>query len=127
MTEEEIQEWALAYIEAQQDSELLKKEEHPQWWAVERFMFPGGEDASAHECLKTILAILEKNPTESVIGILAAGPLEDLIDGCGEEVIEDIEKEARKNQAFRGLLGGVWESGTPEIWARVESCRGAPW
>ena len=125
MNHEEIQEWAAAYIDAQQDPELLKVEDHPLWWAVERFMFPGSEDTLARDCLKVILAILEKDPPESVIGSLAAGPLEDLIEECGEEIIEDIETEARKNPAFRQLLGGMWESGKPEVWARVVSARGS--
>ena len=125
MNHEEIQEWAAAYIEAERDPGLLKVEDHPLWWAVERFMFPGGEDTSARDCLKAILAILEKDPPESVIINLAAGPLEDLIEECGEEIIEDIELEAGRNPAFRQLLGGVWESGTPEVWARIVSARGS--
>lgn len=90
-------------------------------------MFPGTEEASAKDCFKAILAILAQDPPESVIGILAAGPLEDLIEECGKEVIEDIELEARRNAAFRHLLGGVWESGAPEVWAKVEACRGDAW
>jgi hypothetical protein len=123
MTDEEIQKWASAYIEAQQDPNLLKTD-HPQWWAVEKFMNVGTEEVTATDCFKAILAVLAMDPPENVIGVLAAGPLEDLIEECGEEVIEDIEREARQNPAFKHLLGGVWKSGTPEVWSRVQACRG---
>ncbi|MBV6836809.1 hypothetical protein KWH01_05840 [Xanthomonas campestris pv. merremiae] len=83
---------------------------------------PGSEESWA-----TILAILAKNPPDSVIGVLAAGPLEDLIQDSGLHYIDRIELEARRNPAFRQLLGGVWRSGTPEVWARVEAARGATW
>jgi hypothetical protein len=36
MTDDEIREWATAYIEAHRDPDLLKSvADHPNWWAVE--------------------------------------------------------------------------------------------
>ncbi|WP_412547826.1 DUF6869 domain-containing protein [Pseudomonas sp. PDM11] len=64
-------------------------------------------------------------PPESVFTILAAGPLEDLIDEAGPELIERIELHARRTPTFRNLLGGVWAISTPGIWARVEAAGGS--
>jgi hypothetical protein len=125
MTDEEIQKWASAYIEAYQDPSLLNTD-HPQWWAVEKFMYVG-KGVTATDCFKAILAVLPMDPPKNVIAVLAAGPLEDLIEYCGKEVIEDIELQARRNPAFKHLLGGVWESGTAEVWSRVQACRGETW
>jgi len=123
MSSEEISAWAAAFIRAQQNPELLKKE----WWAVEKFMSPGSKGAPMSDCWKTILAVLAQDPPEKVISVLAAGPLEDLIDACGEAIITEVEQEARRNPAFKHLLGGVWEVSTKEIWARLEACRGSVW
>ncbi|MEA9588297.1 hypothetical protein VC279_00570 [Xanthomonas sp. WHRI 10064A] len=118
----DIETWASAYIAFQQDG-AGTNENHPLWWAVKRFMDAPGSD----ESWSTILAILGKNPPDSVIGVLAAGPLEDLIQDSGLDYIERIELEARRNPAFRHLLGGVWKSGTPEVWARLEVARSSTW
>lgn len=125
MDSQAIKDWATAYIALQQDSGR-SLDGHPLFWAAERFMFPG-DTASAEDCWAAILEILSHDPPESVLGVLAAGPLEDLIDASGPEYIERIELQARRDPAFRYLLGGVWASSTPSIWARVEAARGGAW
>ena len=117
-----IEDWASAYIAFQQDGRS-SDENHPFWWAAERFM----EDLGAEYCWSAILAVLAKSPPDSVIGMLAAGPLEDLIHQAGPQYVDRIELEARRNPAFRHLLGGVWQSSTPDVWARIESARGGSW
>ena len=72
---------------------------------------------------KVINLIIKKTSEQSVIGSLAAGPLEDLIQYHGNRFIDRIETEARKNALFRHLLGGVWKSEPPEIWSRIEKAR----
>ena len=79
------------------------------------------------ECWNAILRILELDPSKTVIGNLAAGPLEDLIEYHGPSFISTIESESKKNLQFKYLLGGVWKSSTPEIWARVQACREDAW
>lgn len=75
-----------------------------------------------------ILAVLARRPSERVLGMLAAGPLEDLLAYAGKFYIDRVELEARRNPAFRHLLGGVWQNRTPdELWRRVEAVRGEPW
>ena len=125
MSHEEIERWASAYIEAQQDPTLLKGD-HPLWWAVQKFM-PGTDRAPPDDCWAVILEVLSRNPPDKVISVLAAGPLEDLIDDHGPEFIERIEIESRRNPSFRNLLGGVWQSSTPDIWSRVQRAQGQRW
>ena len=123
MTSEEIQQWTEAYISAQLDPNLTTTDDHPHWWAVEKFMNPGAPDTTAHDCLQAILRVLAMNRSNDVLGVLAAGPLEDLIDYCGDEIIDNIEIEASCSPAFRALLRGIYKSGTPAVWSRVEACR----
>lgn len=123
MTEKEIQQWASAYIRAQQDSTLLTDDEHPLWWAVEKFSDVRFDETSPRDAWRAILAVLALAPPEKVLAMLAAGPLTDLIEAYAESVIAFIEHEANSNPAFRALLNHVRESGTPEVWGRVIACR----
>lgn len=70
------------------------------------------------------LAILDREPTDAVIAVLAAGRLEDLIDEHGPAFIDRIELQARRHPRFRHLLGGGWQSGTEDVWNRVLRSRG---
>ncbi len=124
MTKEEFNNWVSAYIEAEDAPEKLN-ENNSLFWAVEQFMNLNYENPEI--CWEAILEILERNPSDKVIAVLAAGPLEDLIEVHGSLFIDRIEKEARRNPRFRHLLGGVWQSSTPEIWARVEKARIKAW
>ena len=117
---DDLRTWVDAYIEAQQDPNLLE-EGNSRWWAVNRFWEAGPED-----CWSAILATLSREPPAKVLGILAAGPLEDLVEYHGPRFIERIEAEARRSPAFRDLLSGVWKNSTPLIWARIEKAR-AKW
>jgi hypothetical protein len=123
MTDLEVQAWAEAFIAAQSDPNILATADHPQWWAVERFMKAGTSEAPAHDCFRAILRALAMNPPEDILAILAAGPLEDLVHYCGEEIIQEIEREASDNSALRHLLCGIYESSTPDVWARIKACR----
>ncbi len=105
MTGDGINDWATAYIEAQMDPDLLKGE-RPLWWVVEQFMYPVDTIISPQDRWLAILEIHSRRPSGKVIGMLAAGPLEDLIHYSGPEFIEPVELESRPNPAFRHLLGG---------------------
>jgi len=83
------------------------------------------EGELAEDCWQGILAVSNRNPSDYVMGILAALPLEDLIHYSGAEFIHRIEMEARKSPLFRILLYGVWQCGTSnDIWRRVQVARG---
>ncbi|MGO4156381.1 DUF6869 domain-containing protein [Cupriavidus sp. YAF13] len=66
-----------------------------------------------------VLEVLARTDSPRVLGALAAGELEDLIEYHGPAFIGRIEQEAARAPRFRRLLCGVWRSSTPEVWARV--------
>jgi hypothetical protein len=69
--------------------------------------------------------VLHIETHERLLGLLAAGLLEDLVCTEQEEVIGWVEAEARRNERFRWLLGGVWYSRvTPEIARRIDAAKG---
>jgi hypothetical protein len=116
MTDADLDAWSVAYIEGVQDP-VRFNETHPNWWAVERFM---NSETNGDDIWRAILNILARSPPDEVLAVLAAGPLEDLIHYRGDAFIDRIERHARQDPAFRKLLGGVWQSGSEEVWARVE-------
>jgi len=82
----------------------------------------GNDPLAALELVKAILAI-EDNP--NVLGLLAAGMLEDLLPDEDGPVIDAVVAEAGRNPAFRELLGGVWFYGmSPQVTERLEKVRG---
>jgi hypothetical protein len=82
-----------------------------------------GEDPQRGlELVREVLRI-ERHPR--LLGLLAAGLLEDLVCTEGEGVIAWVEAEALRNERFRWLLGGVWYSRvTPEIAQRINAAKG---
>ena len=71
---------------------------------------------------KAILQALEDPRQKPFFGVLAAGPLEDLLSYHGPDFIDRVEIEARRSPKFAGLLGGVWKSQmTEHVWSRVQS------
>lgn len=122
MTEEEIKEWVDAYIAYQSNYDYKSDKQSDQnFWSVMKFFEQMPDKPQL--CWKAILEILNRNPQEKVLGVLAAGPLENLIEDHGSDFIEEIEKEANQNPDFKLLLNGVWESSTPEVWERILKAR----
>lgn len=69
-----------------------------------------------------ILEIYGRPEAKAHFGILAAGPLEDLLGRHGPSFIERIETLAKQDHEFAHLLGGVWQfTMSDEIWARVQA------
>ena len=81
---------------------------------------------AALELVKAILAI-EDN--QNVLGLLAAGMLEDLLPDENGPVIDAVVAEAERDSRFRDLLCGVWFYGmSPDVTERLEKARGeVPW
>ena len=62
----------------------------------------------------------EKTEAQTVCGVLAAGPVEDLLSFHGPRFIEKFEEEARRDRRMAWLLGGAWQfQMSDEIWNRV--------
>lgn len=75
-----------------------------------------------------ILRIHRAEHNEYVTANLAAGLLEDLLADYGEQFIERVEIEARRDPKFNFLLGGVWQNSmTEDIWRRVQKARHEVW
>ncbi len=72
---------------------------------------------------EAVLAIASDPRAKPYLGLLAAGPLEDILADQGALFIDRVEAEARRSAAFRQLLAGVWQSTmSQEIWLRVQAC-----
>lgn len=124
LNRDSVEQVATAYLEA--GGCLRGSPFDDAYLAVDRMM-KLAHRADAEFVWLAILKILEKRPASSVIGVLAAGPLEDLIDGWGAEFVARIELGARQNSAFRHLLGGVWLADRKPVSARLEKFRGQTW
>lgn len=75
-----------------------------------------------------ILEILEQNPKQPLLTELAEGPMQDLVSFHAKDLIELILREARKNDKFNYLLGGVWNRDIPDdVWQRIEMVRSNVW
>ncbi|MGL9620712.1 hypothetical protein QRQ56_22055 [Bradyrhizobium sp. U531] len=69
-----------------------------------------------------VLEILRIEANPVLLSLLAAGPLEDVISTV---TIDRIEREARINERFRDLLGGVWYYRAPDdVKARLDALIG---
>jgi hypothetical protein len=119
----DIEAWAEAYIRVH-DADAGLNEAHPDYRAAYEFMADVA-GPRAEVCWSGILAVVRRRPSQRVLGMLAAGLVEDLLDEAGAKFIDRIEAESRRDPVFKSMLNGVWESGAPDIWARVESARGA--
>jgi hypothetical protein len=77
------------------------------------------------EAWKVIEAIRQANGSDRILGILAAGPLEDLLAKHGDQFIDRVETLARRDKQFRKLLGAVWRNAISEkVWLRIRAVAG---
>lgn len=120
MAVENLEEWVNAYIAIYDGNDSIG-EEHPCYWAIERFV---DLEADFPElCWQAITEIVEKKPVHRVLVNLAAGPLEELVELHGSEYIDRIEKQAKSNSDFRVLLRELWETTDETIWSRILRAR----
>jgi len=131
MGEEELEEIVNAWIAAQEAHEAEKDgpEYEKNEWAVHEVI-----DWSLAECgnpellWRFILKTYKHDFSEYIAGMLAAGPVEDLLSNYGPDYIARVEELAQKDGRFKWLLGGVWRLGmTDEVWQRLRSARGEVW
>lgn len=95
-----------------------RKDQDDNWHALcdfERELNDRNPDA----VIDLVLDVLKIEDNDAVLGLLAAGPLENAI---SMTTIERIEREAAAHDKFRWLLGGVWYSSAPEpLKARLDA------
>jgi hypothetical protein len=78
--------------------------------------------------LDLIIAVLKRDPPQSVSGQLAASVLEDLLIEHGAAVIDRVEAEARRDRNFHHLLGGMYQDKmSDEIRSRVNQLCPEKW
>ena len=78
--------------------------------------------------LRIVEQICNEDHSDSIIEVLAAGPMENLLANHGREIIEQVEEIARRNPVFRELLGGVWQRETETaVWERIVAARSQTW
>lgn len=79
-------------------------------------------------CWELIEKIRKKDGSDVVLSNLAAGPLEDLLVKHGNQFIDLIEKDAKKDMQFRKLLGAVWKNDIDDdVWTRIKRVAGPSW
>lgn len=82
-------------------------------------------------CLDAILLILARIPSDPAdrhFQVLAAGPLENLLERHGAGMIDEIDVLARRSPSFRRLLNGVWTSRMDSaVVERLAKYRSAQW
>ena len=123
-SEEQLDAWVDAYIAAHHAQPRSREEREASALASEPGYVAIGE-GHAEALWRFILKVVERRPSEWALGMLAAGLLEDLISERGQDFIERVETQARRDSVFREVLNGVWQSSTPDaLWARVEGARG---
>ena len=126
MNDTELNKIADAWI-AGEEGENDSPAREANWWAIERVMDWSieGEDELLWQF---ILIVYNRNISEKVAALLAAGPLEDLLAYHGPKFIDQVEELARKDDKFNWLLGGVWRNDmTDEVWQRVQDIRKQIW
>lgn len=53
-------------------------------------------------------ALIEKADTDDALGYVAAGPLEDLLDGYGDAALDAVETACETDQKMQLALSGIW-------------------
>ena len=102
-------------------SKVPEAKEEYSWAFAELLDLVSDSPEKGWEC---ILYALQSPECQPHLGVLAAGPLEDLLCLHGQAFIERVESLATSNPKFAHVLGGVWESQIPaEVWARVVQVR----
>jgi uncharacterized protein DUF6869 len=106
------------------EASVLDREKDENWSVLFDFQceLACEDPLKALELVKAILAI-EDSP--NLLGLLAAGLLEDLLPSEDGPIVDAIVAEAESDPRFRHLLGGVWFSGLGEdMTPRLEKARG---
>lgn len=98
--------------------------QHPEFWTFA--LYSDLIERQPDLALAVALACLDFCATEEEAALMAAGPLEDLLDGAGPAVIDRLEALATTSPRLRYALGGVWLQGAAgqKLLARVRAAAG---
>ena len=71
------------------------------------------------------LSTESETEAQRILGMTAAGPIEDLLSYHGPDFIDRVEAEAKRDPRMSWTLGGVWQCDMPDdIFGRVERVAG---
>jgi hypothetical protein len=76
------------------------------WWAweeVEAIVRSGDLDVAWQ-----VTALLLRKASDDALGYVAAGPLEDIIEGYGHKALDLVEEACDSNERLQFALSGVW-------------------
>ena len=126
MNKAELDKIVTAWIAAEQ-AKRGSPEHDTNWWAVSEVL-DWALEGDGDLLWEFILEVYKRDLTDKAIGVLAAGPLEDLLAKRGADFIDRIEELARKDPKFNYVLGGVWRNSmTDDVWQRVQAIRNHVW
>lgn len=118
----------------------------PAWWKYQRLASGGrperkalelGEPADAvaaaaavyllvdqggSEALALVSALVDGAETDDDVGLVGAGPLEDLLVCHGATMVDELDDLARRNPRFAEAMSGVWwsaEAAGPQVTAKL--------
>jgi hypothetical protein len=96
------------------------------FWVVDRMMeLCDSEPSAAWNVIQEAVAL---DQSDEILGMVGAGPFEDLMTNHGAFLIDKVESCARTNPAFRRMLGVVWKSTiTDDVWIRLKALAPASW
>ena len=124
-SEEQLDEWVDAFILANHEQPTTDEQRNEAGLAIEpacSALSAGKPQAEA--VWRFIVKVVARRPSEWALGVLAAGPIEDLIGEFGDDFIGRIERMAQRDPVFRQTLHGVWRTTSSEdVWARVVQAR----
>ncbi len=98
--------------------------QHPEFWTFA--LYSELITRRPELALAVALACLDLCADAEEAALLAAGPLEDLLDGAGPAVIEQLEILASDSPRLRYALSGVWLQGAAgqKLLGRVRAAAG---
>ena len=124
-SEAQLDEWVEAYIVAHRERPTTDQQRADAALASEpAYSAFGVGNPQAETIWRFILKVIAKRPSEWTLGMLAVGPIEDLIGECGDEFIDRIEAAAQRDPIFRRTLHGIrGTTSSEDVWARVVAAR----
>ncbi len=92
------------------------------WWATAQVMdYSSPRYGQPEKLWLFIRTAYKRELSDSAFGMLAAGPLEDLLGYWGEKYIDKIETLAKDDKKFNQLIRGVYQHFmSDDLWRRVQ-------
>lgn len=83
-----------------------RAETEPNFWAWEAV--DDEVRAPSDRVFELLLTLAHEAKDDEALGYLGAGPVEDLVAWHGTRYLDEIEKWARRDPAFRKALSNIW-------------------